>query len=57
MIRFELSKKASDKIRKTAAHILEVQEERCPVVKTQMKLAMSDPQFAGLVARLSLIHI
>ena len=51
MIRFELSKKASDKIRKIAAHILEVQEERCPVVKTQMKLAMSDPQFAGLVAR------
>ena len=51
MIRFELSKKASDKIRRIAAHILVVQEERCPVVKTQMKLAMRDPQFAGLVAQ------
>ena len=51
MIRFELSKKASDKIRKIATRILEVQEERCPVVKTQLKLAMNDPQFSGLAAR------
>lgn len=51
MLRFELNKKTSKKIKELTESILEVQEERCSVVKTQLKIAMNDPKFAGLVAQ------
>ncbi|WP_195270400.1 BrxA family protein [Eubacterium sp. 1001713B170207_170306_E7] len=51
MSRFKLNKKLSQDVKGMINTVLALQEERCPVVKKQLELALMDPRFAAVVSR------